>query len=59
MVTGRALDIEDTTQNDNGPANFIVVDRSNLLTTAFDEIKTLENLRLTPEVAFYEDCNFS
>ena len=55
MVTGRGLDVENPTQSDNGSTNFIMIDRSNLLSTAFDEIKILDNLRLTQEVEFYNE----
>lgn len=55
MVIGRALDVKDPSQSDDGATNFILVDRGNLLETGFDEINTLENLRITLEVQFYNE----
>lgn len=53
MVTGRPLCITELNQPIEGETNFILVDRLNLLQTAFDEIKSLKDLRLTLEVQFY------
>jgi hypothetical protein len=59
VVIGRALDVEDPSQVEEGATNFIIVNRNNLLNTAFDEIGGLENLRLTLEVQFYgEVCSY-
>jgi hypothetical protein len=59
VVIGRALDVEDPSQVEEGATNFIIVDRNNLLNTAFDEIGGLENPRLTLEVQFYgEVCSY-
>ncbi len=43
FVTGRELDISDTTQVSEGPTNYICVDRHNILKTSLDEIKELTN----------------
>ena len=53
LVYGRPL--EDASEALEGTTNFILVDRSNLLKTAFDEIKALEesSLRKTLQVEFY------
>lgn len=55
IVTGRQLEItEDFLETGvEGETNFILVDRSNLVTTAFDEIKNLKDLRKCLEVQFY------
>ena len=53
LVCGQALEVIDVTQCDNGKTNFIIVNRYNLLRTAFQEIKELKNYRLTLEVKFY------
>ncbi|XP_070569409.1 uncharacterized protein [Ptychodera flava] len=53
MVTGRKLDIEDSAVLVEGETNFIMVDRSNILRTAIDEICLIDNPRLTLEVEFY------
>ena len=60
MVKGRPLDIEDITESNEGETNYIMVDRSNLLETAFDEVKAIpsSNLRLTLEVQFYNEVMF-
>ncbi|KAK3083721.1 hypothetical protein FSP39_002007 [Pinctada imbricata] len=55
LVTGRNLEISDPSQVEEGPTNFIIVDRSNLLDTAFEEINDLSDLRLTLEVQFYNE----
>lgn len=38
-----------------GETNFIVVDRNNILETTFVEINSIENLRTTLEVQFYDE----
>ncbi|KAH3781527.1 hypothetical protein DPMN_159358 [Dreissena polymorpha] len=52
IVIGRPLEINEDTQNTeiDGETNFIMVNRSNLIQTAFDEISTLtvNNLRKSP-----------
>ncbi|XP_052286845.1 uncharacterized protein LOC127882320 [Dreissena polymorpha] len=56
-VIGRPLEINEDNLNTGieGETNFIMVDRSNLIQTAFDEISTLtvNNLRKCLEVQFY------
>jgi hypothetical protein len=58
IVCGRQLEISDPTQQDDGATNFIIVDRQNIIDTAFDEIKSIENLRLTLEVQFYDEVQY-
>ncbi|XP_061171814.1 uncharacterized protein LOC133181305 [Saccostrea echinata] len=53
LVIGRKLDIDDPSQPIEGQTNYICVDRSNILTTAFEEIKAIDDLRFTLEVQFY------
>ena len=57
IVTGRKLELEyeDETHDSDGETNLILVDRYNLLITAFEEIKAIHNdsMRLTLEVQFY------
>ena len=57
LIVGRPLEITDPTTCLEGDTNFIVVDRENLLSTAFSEIKCLENLFITLEVQFDEEVN--
>ena len=57
FVTGRQLDISDPLSPSNGPTNYILVDRENILSTAFDEVKEIEDLRLTLQVQFYNEVN--
>ena len=52
LVTGRKLDPIDETEFLEGETGFISIDRNNVLTTGLDEIKSLEDLRLTIEVSF-------
>lgn len=53
LVTGRKLDIEAEDSPLDGETNLIMVDRYNILATAFNEIRALEDLRLTLEVQFF------
>jgi hypothetical protein len=55
IVCGRKLEITDTTQCDEGETNFIIVDRNNILETGFEEVGSIENLRKTLEVQFYDE----
>ena len=55
IITGRNLEIEDTSQMLEGETTFIVVDRNNILETACDEINYFENLRTTLEVQFCDE----
>ena len=47
MVTGRALEVERVDEVSGGETNFIMVDRHNLMETAFDEIMSLGDYRKT------------
>ena len=53
FVTGRQLDISDPTVVTEGATNYILVDRGDILSTAFDEIKEIEDLWMTFQVQFY------
>ena len=55
LVQGRSLEIADASQCIDGETNFIMVDRSNLLNTATEEIQHLQNKYLTLEVQFYNE----
>lgn len=55
MVTGRPLELTDTSQSIEGTTNFIMVDRCNLLKTGLEEIKALPDYRATLEVQFYNE----
>jgi len=55
VVTGRALDIKDPSEAEEGETNFILVDRDNLLDTAFDELSNVPDLTTTLEVQFYHE----
>ena len=55
LVQGRPLEIADASQCIDGETNFIMVDRSNLLNTATEEIQHLQNKYLTLEVQFYNE----
>ena len=58
VVTGRSLDVEDPALTLEGETNFILVSRENLMEIAFDEIRSLNDLRLTLEVQFYNEVFF-
>lgn len=53
IVQGRPLDITSASDTVEGATNFIHVDREGVLQSAFEEISSLENPRLTLEVSFY------
>lgn len=57
VVTGRPLEIENPDEALEGETNFILVDRMNLLPTAFDEIRSIQDLRKTLEVQFYNEVS--
>ncbi|XP_071149970.1 uncharacterized protein [Mytilus edulis] len=52
MVYGRDLDIQDESSIIEGETNFILVDRSDILQSAFEDIEAITDLRLTLEVQF-------
>ena len=58
VIVGRALEI-DVSESLEGDVNFILVNRYNLLKTAFDEIQLIENPRLTLQVQFYGEVSNS
>ena len=53
IVCGRALEVQDITDCNKGETNFIIVNRYEIIDTAFPEIEELTNLRKTLEVEFY------
>jgi hypothetical protein len=53
FVTGRALDVVSVDEVNEGDTHFIMVDRRNLIETAFDEIMVLPEYRKTLQVQFY------
>ena len=58
-MVGRALEIVNVSESLEGDVNFILVNRYNLLETAFDEIQLIENPRLTLQVQFYGEVSNS
>ena len=54
-VQGRPLELADALQCIDGETDFIMVDRSNLLSTATEEIQHLQNKFSTLEVQFYNE----
>ena len=58
LLSGRVLDVEDPTISIDGKTNFIMVDRSNILVTGFDEIASLQDKFITLEVQFYNEVSF-
>lgn len=53
FVLGRDLEITNPEESCEGATSYILVDRGNILTTSFDEVKDISNLRLTLQVNFY------
>ena len=53
IVQGRPLDISLPSQPLEGETNFISINRYDVLTSAIEEIRAIENLRLSLEVSFY------
>lgn len=57
VVTGRPLEIVDVGESVEGDTNFMLVDRSNLLSTAFEELADYNDFRPTLEVQFYGEVS--
>ena len=55
LVTGWRLEIDDPTTTDDGRTNFILVDRDDIIETAFPEINGIVNIRDTLEVQFFDE----
>ena len=53
IVQGRPLDVIDDATEHVGDTNFMAVDRDNILETTFDELRSVENPRITFQVEFY------
>jgi hypothetical protein len=50
VVTGRILDLESVAECPEGATNYILINRQDVLTTAFEELSTIRDFRLTLEV---------
>lgn len=57
LVVGRDLEITSPDHCPEGATNLIMIDRQNILATAFDEIAGLENKHITLEVQFYNEVS--
>ena len=55
LVKGRALDVRNVTECEEGATSWIMVDRQKLLETGCDEIQLLPNKFLTLEVQFFNE----
>ena len=53
IVQGRPLDVTSLAQALDGETNFVCIDRFNVLESAVEELKAVDNFRLTLEVSFY------
>ncbi|CAH3176300.1 unnamed protein product, partial [Porites lobata] len=53
IAQGRPLDVNSPDQPLDGETNFVSIDRFNILESAMEEFKDLQNPRLTLEVSFY------
>lgn len=53
IVQGRPLDVIDDATEHVGDTNFMAVDRDNILETTFDELRSVEDPRITFQVEFY------
>lgn len=57
LVTGRQLEVTSAIECNVGETNVIMVDPNNLLETAFEEIKSLQEYRKTLQVQFYGEVS--
>ena len=55
IVTGRDLEVEKAHEPTEGETNYIMLDRSNLLQSSFDELSCLQDYRKTLEVQLYDE----
>ena len=53
IVQGRTLDVIDDATEHVGDTNFMAVDRDNVLETTFNELRSVEDPRITFQVEFY------
>ena len=53
IVRGRPLEVTDPSTDLQGETNFITVDREKILQTTFEELKSVDDPRVTFEVQFY------
>jgi hypothetical protein len=58
VVTGRILDLESVAECPEGATNYILINRQDVLTTAFEELSTIRDFRLTLEVQFYGEVRY-
>ena len=59
LLKGRQLEVSDVSVNPTGDTNFILVDRNNLITSAFEELKDIKDFSITLEVQFYNEVRSS
>jgi hypothetical protein len=55
IVRGRPLGVTDPSTDLQRETNFITVDRENILQTIFEELKSVDDPRVTFEVQFYAE----
>ena len=55
IVTGRPLDVQDTTVSLEGENNFILINRQDVLRSAMEVLQFLKDPRLTLAVGFYDE----
>ena len=55
IVIARPLDVEDVSVSLEGETSYILINRNNVLKTALEEVKSIENPRVTLEVSFYNE----
>eukprot|EP00794_Sanderia_malayensis_P021012 gene21012-23064_t len=53
VLKGRELNVSDLQVSLEGDVNYITIERDNILTTTFDELKKVHDFRLTFQVQFY------
>lgn len=58
IVEGRSLEIVDPASSSEGDTNLVYVDRNDILMSGMDEVKAIQNYRLTLEVQFYGEVIF-
>lgn len=56
IVTGRILDVHDTSESLEGETNFILINRHDIMNSAKEEIESITDYRKTLEVSFYGEA---
>ena len=59
LVKGRPLEIQDITERLEGETSVIFVDREKVIETGLEEIRRIEDKRLTLEVQFYGEVSLA